>query len=160
MRRIALALILALVVPATAFAHEYKLGSLLIDHPWTRATPQGAKVGGGYTVISNSGKADDRLVSAASDAAAEVQLHEMAVTDGVMSMRQLTQGVVIPAGGKVEFKPGGYHVMFIGLKAPLKQGDKVHARLVFEKAGPVDVDFEVGSIGQTAPSHEHNHTAN
>ena len=148
---------LLLASTQAALCHEYKLGDLLIDHPWTRATPNGAKVGGGYTIITNHGKTDDRLISATAETAGRVELHEMAVKDGVMSMRPLPEGVPIPAGSTVEFKPGGLHVMFLDLKEQLKEGGKVKTHLVFEKAGAIDVDFSIGAVGQTAPEHKHSH---
>jgi copper(I)-binding protein len=135
-----------------AHAGDTKLGDLTISQPWSRATPPGAKTGGGYLTITNAGKVPDRLVSVtASDVSNNVQLHEMGVADGVMTMRPLPDGVIVPAMGKVEFKPGGYHVMFMDLKSPLKKGDHIKATLTFEHAGHVDVDFDVGGIGQTAP---------
>jgi copper(I)-binding protein len=109
---------LSLSLGGTALAHDYKVGALVIDHPWSRATPGGAKVGGGYLTVENKGAASDRLVAATAPAiAGRTEIHEMAVTDGVMTMRPLADGIAIPAGGKVEFKPGGYHVMFMALSA-------------------------------------------
>ena len=129
-------------VPGAAAAHEYKLGSLEIGHPWSRATPAGAPVAGGFLTVTNAGGAD-RLVSVASDAADKVEIHEMAVVDGVMKMRPLDKGIEVPAGGKLELKPGSYHVMFIGLKKPFVKGDMVKGTLAFEKAGKIDVEFKV-----------------
>jgi len=128
---------------STARAHAYKLGDLEIDHPWSRATPAAAPVGAGYLSVTNKGTTADRLVSAGSDVSAKVELHEMAVIDGVMRMRALDKGIEIPAGGKLEFKPGGYHIMFIGLKAPLKVGDRVPVTLRFQNAGTIDLEFQV-----------------
>lgn len=140
---------------APALAHEYKVGAIVIEHPWSRATPGGAKVGGGYFVLQNKGEAD-RLVSVAAPSISDkVQIHEMATSDGVMKMRLLPDGVAVPAGGEVAFKPGGYHVMFMDLKQPLKKGDKVKATLTFEKAGTADVEFNVEDIGAPAPEHHH-----
>ncbi|MDR3497395.1 MAG: copper chaperone PCu(A)C [Ancalomicrobiaceae bacterium] len=151
-KRILVAALLTLAGSGLALAHEYKLGNLDIVHPWTRATPAGAKTGGGYLIVINKAATADRLVSAASDVAGKVELHQMAVKDGVMTMQPLPDGVAIPANGKVEFKPGGYHVMFIDLKAPFKKGNKVKVHLTFEKAGATDVDFEVAGVGETAPA--------
>jgi copper(I)-binding protein len=132
---------------AAAFAHDYKAGPLKIVHPWSRATPAGAKVGGGYLGIENTGTTPDRLVSVSVPFAARAEMHEMATTNGVMTMRPLEQGVDVPAGGKVEFKPGGYHIMFMELKQPLKQGEAVKGTLTFEKAGTVEVEFKVDAVG-------------
>jgi periplasmic copper chaperone A len=134
----------ASLIATAALAHEYKVGELEIEHPASRAMVPGAKVGGGFMKITNSGKADDRLVSITSPATPNVQLHEMAVTDGIMKMRRLKDGIPVPAGKTVELKSGGLHVMFMDVAAPFKEGDKVPATLHFEKAGDVKVDFEVG----------------
>lgn len=133
---------------APAHAHDYKLGTLEIVHPWTRATPKGAKVAGGYLKVTNRGAAADRLVAVeAASAAGKTELHEMAVEHGVMKMRPLAQGIGVPAGQTVTLEPGGLHVMFLDLKAPLKEGESVSARLIFEKAGSVDVTFKVEAMG-------------
>lgn len=143
---LALGALLSLGVSA-AWAHEYKLGTLEIAHPWSRATPNGAPVAGGFTTITNSGAVADRLLAAASDVSDRVEVHEMAVIDGVMKMRPLDKGIEVPAGGKLELKPGSYHIMFIGLKKPFVKGDRVKGQLSFEKAGKIDVEFEVEEMG-------------
>ncbi len=130
-----------------ALAHEFKLGDIEIDHPWSRATPPGAKVAGGYFTITNNGGEADRLVSVTSDISDKAEVHEMTVKDGVMTMRPVEGGVEIPAGGKVELKPGGYHLMLMGLKQPAKEGESFPATLTFEKAGSVTVEFQVEGIG-------------
>ncbi|MEO5758445.1 MAG: copper chaperone PCu(A)C [Mesorhizobium sp.] len=131
-----------------ALAHEFKVGDLEIGHPWSRATPAGAKVAGGYFTITNKGSTPDRLVSISSDISEKAELHEMGVKDGVMTMRPVNDGLEIPAGGKVALAPGGYHLMFIGLKQQPKQGEKFSATLTFEKAGTVSVDFAVEGMGE------------
>jgi copper(I)-binding protein len=153
----ALAAVSLLLTSTASFAHDYKAGPLTIGHPWSRATPAGAKVGGGYLSIENTGTAPDRLVSV-SVPFARAEIHEMAVANGVMTMRPLDAGVEVPAGGKVEFKPGGYHIMFMDLKQPLKQDERLKGTLTFEKAGPVEVEFKVESIGakpQESGGHKH-----
>ncbi|MBZ9816978.1 copper chaperone PCu(A)C [Mesorhizobium sp. CA7] len=135
-------------IPA-ALAHEFKVGDLEIEHPWSRATPPGAKVGGGYFTVINKGSAPDRLLSISSDISEKAELHEMGVKDGVMTMRPVEGGLEIPAGGKVALKPGAYHLMFTGLKRQPKQGEKFSATLTFERAGSVTVDFAVEGIGET-----------
>ncbi|MBD9371417.1 copper chaperone PCu(A)C [Rhizobium sp. ARZ01] len=127
-----------------AFAHDYKAGNLEINHPASRATLAGAPVGGGFMKIVNHGKEADRLVSITSPVSDDVQLHEMAMENDVMKMRQLKDGIEIPAGAAVELKPGGLHVMFMAIKQPFKEGEKFAATLNFEKAGPVAVEFDVG----------------
>ena len=138
-----------------ATAHEFKAGPLKIGHPWSRATPAGAKVGGGYLSIENTGTAADRLVSVSVPFAARSEIHEMAVKDSIMTMRPMDAGVELPAGTKVEFKPGGYHIMFMELKQQLKQGEMMKGTLTFEKAGAVDVEFKVDSIAAKGSEGEH-----
>ena len=144
-----------LLSAGTATAHDFKAGPLKIGHPWSRATPSGAKVGGGYLSIENTGTAADRLVSVSVPFAARAEIHEMAVKDGIMTMRPLDQGVEVPAGAKIEFKPGGYHIMFLELKQQLKQGESLKGTLTFVKAGTVDVEFKVDSIAAKGGEGEH-----
>lgn len=122
---------------------------LQIEKPWARATVPGAAVGGGYLTIRNKGTAPDRLVGASSPASARVEMHTMAMEKDVMRMREV-KGVDVPAKGAVEFKPGGYHLMLMELKAPLKQGDKVPLVLRFEKAGEVRAELAVESVAAGA----------
>jgi copper(I)-binding protein len=150
MKSILLAAMVALTATA-AFATDYKVGSLEIKHPWARATPKGAPVGGGYMTITNKGTAPDRLVSFSSPAAGMPQIHEMKMENGVMKMRPLAKGLEIKPGQTVELKPSSYHLMFMGLKQPFVKGKKVKATLTFAKAGKVEVEFDVESIGATAP---------
>jgi copper(I)-binding protein len=140
---IAIALSLLLAGFGVASAHEYRLGDLEIGHPWSRVTPPGAKVAGGYLTIANHGTVPDRLISVTSEIAGKAEVHEMAVKDGVMTMRPVDGGLEIPAGGKVELKPGGYHVMLIDIKRLTEEGERFPATLTFEKAGSVTVEFKV-----------------
>jgi copper(I)-binding protein len=141
-----------------AAAHEFKLGDLTIGHPWSRATPGGAKIGGGYLTVTNNGGAPDRLVSATTNVADHVEIHEMAMANNVMTMRKLDNGVAVPPGKTVAFAPGGYHLMLMGLKAPLKEGDRVKATLTFEKAGPIEVTINVEGIGAQHPAPADDHS--
>lgn len=129
----------------SAQAHEFKLGEIEIGHPYSRAMLPMAKVGGGYFKITNNGPAD-RLVSVKSERAESVELHEMKMNGAVMEMRELDGGIAIPAKTTVELKPGSYHLMFMGVPQPFKEGEMVKATLVFEKAGSVDVEFAVGPV--------------
>ncbi|MDX8454814.1 copper chaperone PCu(A)C [Mesorhizobium sp. VK9D] len=142
-------LLLLLTCVPGARAHEFKVGDLEIEHPWSRATPPGAKVAGGYFTVINKGSTADRLLSISSDVSDKAELHEMGVKDGVMTMRPVSGGLEIPAGGKVALKPGAYHLMFTGLKRQPKQGEKFPAILTFEKAGSVTVEFAVEGMGET-----------
>lgn len=138
------------VLASSAWAADYKLGSLEIDQPWTRATPPTAKAGGGFVTITNKGATADRLVAARSAASDKVELHEMKMDGNVMRMRELEKGVEIPPGATVMLKPGGYHIMFMELKAPFAKDAKVPVTLVFEKAGSIDVPFTVEAMGAGA----------
>jgi copper(I)-binding protein len=140
------------LLSAPAHAQEIKAGDLVITQPWSRATPGGAKIAGGYLTIENKGTTPDRLVSAAGDIAGKVEIHEMAMNNGVMTMRPLDKGLVIEAGKTVKLAPGGYHVMLMDLKGPLKEGDKVPMTLQFEKAGTVMLSLDVQGVGAQAPA--------
>ena len=143
-----------LAVPALAHdapAPSIKAGDLVITQPWSRATPGGAKVAGGYLAIENKGAAPDRLIGGSADVATAVEVHEMAMNDGVMTMRPLTSGLTIAPGKSVKLAPGGYHLMLTGLKRGLKQGESVPVVLEFEKAGKVSVTLDVKAVGAKAP---------
>jgi copper(I)-binding protein len=133
----------------TVHAADYTAGSLVIADPWLRATPKGASVAGGYMKISNNGAAADRLIGGSTDFAASFEVHEMSMADGVAKMRPVQGGLEIKPGETVELKPGSFHVMLMGLKKPLAAGEHVKATLVFEKAGKVDIDYDVRAIGAT-----------
>ena len=149
------ALFLALAA-SSASAHEYKLGSLVIDHPWSRATPKGAAVAGGYMKITNTGTTADRLTGGTTDAAKKFEIHEMKMEGSVMKMRELSGGIEIPPGATVELKPGSYHIMMTTLARPFTKGDFVKASLIFEKAGKVDIEFAVDAAGGGgAKEHKH-----
>jgi copper(I)-binding protein len=153
--RIAAIAIATLTFISPALAHQFKVGDIEIGHPYARAMLPGAKVGGGYVKLTNEGSVDDRLVSATSDRAGSIQLHEMKIDGGVMIMRELEGGIAIPKGETVELKPGGYHVMFMNVKQPFKEGETVKATLIFEKAGSVEVEFSVGSPAGGEPEMKH-----
>jgi copper(I)-binding protein len=144
--------LLSSLLAAPALADEVKAGDLVITQAWSRATPGGAKIGGGYLTIENKGTASDRLIGAAGDIADKIEVHEMAMKDGVMTMRPLDKGLTIEPGKTVKLAPGGYHMMMFDLKSPLKQGDKVPVTLEFEKAGKVTVTLDVKGIGAQAPA--------
>ena len=143
---------LAAALAPPAHADDVAAGSVKISAPWARATPKGAAVGVGYMTITNNGSAPDRLLGGASDVSNRFEIHEMSMDNGVMRMRPMAKGIEIKPGQSVELKPGGNHVMFVGLKKPFAQGEHVKATLAFEKAGKVDVDFTVESIGAQSPS--------
>jgi periplasmic copper chaperone A len=152
MLRLAL-IIAALAFGASAFAQQ--AGGLQITGAWARATPKGAQVGGGYFKVTNNGSAPDRLLGGSSPIAGKFELHEMSMSGGVARMRELTKGLEIKPGETIELKPGGNHVMFVGLKQPLERGKPFKATLQFEKAGKVEVEFKVEPIGAPGPAHGH-----
>ena len=147
-----LPLLLTLLWAGSALALDYKQGAIEIRQPWTRATPPTAESGGGFLVLANTGTTPDRLIAVKSPAA---EIHEMKMDGNVMRMRELEKGIEIPPGATVELKPGGFHIMFMGLKAPFAKDAKVPLTLVFEKAGSVDVELQVAAMGAGAPAPKH-----
>jgi periplasmic copper chaperone A len=138
---------LALAISAApAAAQTFKAGDIVVEKPWARATPKGAEVASGYLVIRNNGAAPDRLTGGSADFAA-VEIHQMTSEGGVTQMRELKDGLTVPAHGSVGLSPGGYHVMFTHLAHPLTKGENVKATLNFEHAGPVEVEFKVVGVG-------------
>ncbi|MGE4371437.1 MAG: copper chaperone PCu(A)C [Xanthobacter sp.] len=162
----ALILTPAVLAPAMAADHaahghagsmqpaDLKIGDLTITAPWSRATPGGAKVAAGYMQITNHGKSADWLTGGTFSRAARVEIHEMAMKDGIMTMRPLKDGLEIPPGKTVTLAPGGYHIMFMGLQTPLKEGEDVTGMLDFKNAGKLDVTYQVRGI---AAGHNHAH---
>jgi copper(I)-binding protein len=144
--------VLLAVLGAAAHGQETKAGDLVITQAWSRATPGGAKIAGGYLTIENKGAAPDRLIGGSGDFAGKVEIHEMAVNNGVMTMRPLDKGLVIEPGKTVKLAPGGYHLMLMDLKQPFKQGDRVPLTLEFEKAGKVALSLDVQGVGAQAPA--------
>lgn len=143
-----------LFVLLSLFFSAASQAQIQVDAPWARATPPGARVAGGYMTIRNAGAAD-RLVGASSPAAAKVELHVHINDNGVMKMREV-RGYDVPAKGTLVLKPGGAHLMFVEIKRPLKEGEKLPVKLRFEKAGEVDAEFQVGGMGAAAPMpHKH-----
>ncbi len=138
-----------ILITSAAFAQTS--GNLTVSDTWSRATPGGAKVAGGYVTITNKGPDVDKLTGVSSSIAGRGEVHEMAMKDGIMTMREMTGGITVPAGQSVTLKPGGLHLMFQELKQPLKEGEKFEAVLTFEKAGPVKASFDVRSIAAGAP---------
>ena len=129
------ALLMAACVPVT--------GGIVVKEPFSRASPGGATTGGAFVTILNNGQGADRLVSASSPAAKTVELHETVNENGVMKMQPRPEGFEIPAGGTLELKPGGKHIMLIDLVAPLEPGNTIEITLNFEKAGPQKIQVPV-----------------
>jgi copper(I)-binding protein len=152
MNRIAFILVAVIsIIGAPSLAQEYMMGPIKIAHPWARATPQGASVGAGYLKITNLGATADRFIGGTTDVSERLEIHQMSMGNGVMKMREQATGLEIKPGETVEFEPSGYHLMFVGLKKQLMQGEHVNATLKFEKAGTVSVEFNVAPIGAHSP---------
>jgi copper(I)-binding protein len=143
----------AVALSSAACAADYKVGAIEIDHPWSRAVPKGASVAAGYLTIRNTGSESDRLVSGSTPVAGTFQVHEMSVdNNGVMKMRPVAGGLEIKPGETVELKPQSIHIMMTGIRQPIEKGKPFKGALVFEKAGPVDVEFTVEAVGAMAPA--------
>lgn len=135
-------------------AHGYQAGDLSIGHPWTRAVGAHAPAAAGYLVIRNTGTVPDRLVAAETPRARRIELHEMTMTDGIMRMRPIAGGILIPPGQEVTLAPGGLHLMIIGPDGSFRQGERIPATLMFERAGRVEVEFAVEAAGARGSGHD------
>jgi len=136
---------------ASIQAQDAKVGSIKIENAYVRATAPGQPAAGAFMKIDNSGAAD-QLLSASSPAAGEVQLHQMSMEGNVMKMGQV-KDIAVPANGSVDLKPGGYHIMLMNIKAPLKAGETVPVKLKFAKAGEVEVKLPVNAVGSGMNMH-------
>ena len=135
------------------------VGDIVIEAAWTRQSPPGARAGGGYARITNTGDEPDALIGGSAPFSERLEVHEMSVTDGVMRMAELENGLTIAPGGTVTLEPGGLHLMFIGLTEPPVAGASVAVTLEFERAGVVTLDLPVAPIGATAPQGAMGHGA-
>ena len=140
------------LVAAAPNSHTHNASPIMIMQPWARATPPGAPTAAAYLTIVNHGTEPDVLIGGSSPQADRVDFHQSTVDNGIMKMRPATNGITIPAGGTVELKPDGYHVMLSGLKAPLRSGTMLPVTLRFAKAGSIEVVFAVEPIGARGPS--------
>ncbi len=125
-----------------AVQNEFQSGSLVIRNVWARASTQSNGLSAVYMLIQNTGDRPDRLLHAHCDVAETVELHETKMEGGVMKM-QPVEGIDVPAHGTVELKPGGLHVMLIGLKRDLNPGDTIEVELHFEEAGHIPMKATV-----------------
>lgn len=144
----------AAVDPAAGTEAVALLGDLTVSAPWSRATPPMANVAGGYLTVTNSGEAPERLLGGSSPRASRVEIHSMTMENDVARMRELPEGVEVPAGGELTLEPGGYHLMLVGLDAPLSEGERVPLTLRFE-GGTVDVELDVRAMGASGGSSGH-----
>ncbi len=151
-----LAAIAALILLAAgpAGAHEVKAGDITIIHPWARASSGMARSGGAFMTIANDGTRPEKLISARTTIAAKTMLHKTVMDGDVMKMTHVKGGIAIPAGDAVELKPGSYHIMLMGLKAPLKEGTSFPLSLTFEHAGTVTVEVKVMKPGAKGMKHD------
>jgi periplasmic copper chaperone A len=140
-----------------ANARDYKVGSIEVTQPWSRALPKGAAVAVGYMKITNMGTEPDRLMGGSTPVAGRFEIHEMNMDKGIMTMRPLPEGLEIKPGQTVELKPGATHIMMLDVKEPIERGKSFKGSLKFEKAGSVDVDFAIQSIGATSPGRDTHH---
>ena len=145
------AVLIGVIAGSSACAEEVKAGDLVISQAWSRATPNGAKIGTGYFTIENKGTTADKLVGVSGEVSDKIEVHEMSMNNGVMKMRPVDGGLTIEPGKTVKLAPNGYHLMIMDLKSPLKQGGKVPVTLEFEKAGKVAVTLDVQGIGAQGP---------
>lgn len=155
-RPFAIALTAILAAATATQAADYKLGAVTVRQPWSRPAQAGMN-GVGFMIVENAGKSPVTLKRMEAASAASVEIHQSAMAGGVMTMRELTNGVVIPAGGQIAFAPGGYHFMLLNLKAEQKVGQKVPVTLVFDNGRKLKVDLAVQLAPPAAPQAEHRH---
>lgn len=140
-------------------AIETAAGSIALTDPWSRETAEGQNAGGAFMSIANTGTASDRLTGGSSAVAGRVEIHTMTMENDVMRMRQLKDGLEVPAGGEVTLKPGSFHVMLMDLKQPLRAGEKVPLTLTFEGAGTIETMLDVRPAGTMVPDMKHGEEA-
>jgi periplasmic copper chaperone A len=142
----------------SAGAQEYHLGTLTAEHPWARPAAGPNKLGAAYLILKNAGQGSDTLQSVSSPDAEKVEIHEHTQdASGIMRMRAVEGGLKIPAGGAVEFKPGGYHLMLFGLKHNLEEGQQIPLKLHFAQAGDLDIEVKIEKKPSTMPAGMHEH---
>lgn len=143
--------LIALHAPAQAQQEHGKMAGITIETPWARATPPGAPTGAIYLTVHNAGHSDDRLIAASTPAAKKAELHTHIMDGNIVKMREVA-AIPVPAGKDVRLAPGGYHVMLMGLRHPLKRGDKVQLTLTFKKAGKITVTAPIMAAGALGPN--------
>ena len=149
--------LLKIAATAAAASPQFKIGNLVVDTPWMRATPAGAPVASAYMKITNTGKEPDRLVAGSIEGAGKFEIHEMSMDNNVMRMRHLPSGLAIKPGETVELKPGGYHGMAMNLSRGFSAGQTVKGTLTFENAGQLPIVYAVGPVGGSSGPSEHKH---
>ena len=131
---------------------EFNAGTIKIVAPWTRATPESAKVGGGFMTLTNTGTEPDRLIGGSTEVSGALEIHEIRIVNGVAMMRQVDPGIRLKPGANVVLKPFAHHLMMMDLKQPLVAGQRIKGTLVFEKAGSVDIEYVVVPMGADGPA--------
>jgi copper(I)-binding protein len=152
MKRAAILFAIFSLIAGPAAAEDYAAGSIQIGNPWMRATPRGADVASAYLTVVNRGTEAERLIGGSIPGVSRFEIHRMVMDGGVAKMRPVEGGLEIQPGQSVTLGPGALHVMLIGLKQPFQQGQHIKGTLVFQKAGKVDVEFTVESIGASGPT--------
>jgi len=147
-----LLVLLATLYAGMAWPHSQEKGDIHVRHPWSRATPPGAKVGVTYMEIRNTGTQPDRLLSAQTGVAQRAEMHVTQRDGDVMKMRQV-KAFEIPARERFALRPGGPHLMLVDLAQPLKKGERFTMTLHFERAGELEIEVEVQEIGSRQPHH-------
>lgn len=142
-------IVASLVLAAGVWA-QAKQADVRVTEAWARATPPMASIAGGYLTLENTGGQPDRLLRVESDIAKAVEIHEMRNDGGIMRMRMMHDGLELPAHGRLTLAPGGYHLMLIGPKRPLVAGEHFNATVVLQRAGKLQVQFEVRGLGAGA----------
>jgi copper(I)-binding protein len=148
---IALAALTSIEDTASAQGAEYRAGKIKIIAPWTRATPESSKVGGGFMTLINTGREPDRLIGGSTEVSEGLEIHEIQIVNGVAMMRQVNPGISLKPGASVILKPFAHHLMLTDLKQPLKVGQTIKGTLVFEKAGTVEIEYVVVAMGADGP---------
>src|SRR3954454_13871358 len=151
MKRTALLITLLSLAASPAVAENFTAGSIEVSNPWMRATPRGADVAGAYMTVVNKGTEPDRLISGSIPGVKRFELHRMEIDGGIAKMRPVEGGLEIKPGQSVTLTPSSFHVMLMGLTQPFQQGQHVNGTLTFQKAGKLDVEFAVESIGASGP---------
>lgn len=144
--RFILTAVFTAMLAANAYAHDYKIGDIEIEHPWARASVGQVKSGGAYMKIENEGNTPDRLIAVSSPVAKKTHLHTMFMENNIMKMRPV-DAIDIPANAEIALKPGGFHVMFMGLHAPLMEGETFPLTLRFENAGNITIQVYIDEHG-------------
>ncbi|MBT5111480.1 MAG: copper chaperone PCu(A)C [Rhodospirillaceae bacterium] len=141
-----------IAIAPTVSAQEHHIGDIVVTTPWARATPGHAKIGGAYLTLTTHGATPDMLVAAASPVARTIEFHGHTMVKGVMRMRRV-DGVNVEPGEAVTLRPGGLHLMLMGLRAPLAKGQTFPLTLTFKTAGTVTVEVAVHGVGAQMPEH-------